>query len=196
MLEPRALIFDFDGTLADTMPIHFEAWQATMSPYGITFTEERFYALGGTPTDKIIALLAGEANIVIDVARAAHEKEMAFAERLTEIQAIEPVRSIAEAHRGHIPMAVATGGFRWVVEKSLDYLAMADWFDALVTAEDVSGHKPEPDVFLEAARRIGVAPAHCRAYEDTDIGVEAARRAGMDVVDVRPMYRAWRQSVA
>ncbi|MBI1370336.1 MAG: HAD-IA family hydrolase [Planctomycetes bacterium] len=182
------LIFDCDGTLADTMPAHFLAWNTTLHRYNLHLPEDRFYSLGGVPTNKIVAMLADEAGLSLDVEAVAHEKELAFHEALHEIGCIEPVVAIAAEHRGKLPMAVATGSLRWSAERMLKHLNILDWFDALVCADDVTRHKPEPDVFLEAARRIGVAPQRACAYEDTDLGIEAARRAGMDCVDVRTMY--------
>lgn len=181
-----ALIFDCDGTLADTMPIHFRAWTAILGRVGIPFPETRFYQLGGMPTARIIRLLAEEhAVTVADVDAMVWEKEAAFLELLVEVQPIEPVFRVANSHRGKLPMAVASGGYRDVVGKTLDRIGVRDWFAAVVCAEDTPRHKPDPDVFLEAARRLGVASARCVVFEDTDIGLEAARRAGMAGIDIR-----------
>lgn len=181
-----ALVFDCDGTLADTMPTHFRAWTATLTRYGIPFPEARFYALGGVPTAQIIRLLAEETGVpVADVDAVVREKESAFLDFLADVRAVEPVFRVAEAHRGHLPMAVASGGYRDVVTKTLAGIGVLDWFAAVVCAEDTPRHKPEPDVFLEATRRLGADPRRCVAFEDTDIGLEAARRAGMAAVDVR-----------
>lgn len=188
-MQFEALIFDCDGTLADTMPAHFVAWRATMVKYGIHFTEDRHYQLGGVPTQQIIEMLAEEAMIRLDAVAIAHEKEMLFHASLHEIRAIEAVVAIAKEHHGRLPLAVATGSMRWSAERVLRHIGVWDMFDALVGSDDVTKFKPEPDVYLEAARRLGVRPEKCRAFEDTDLGIESARRAGMDVVDVRPMYQ-------
>jgi beta-phosphoglucomutase-like phosphatase (HAD superfamily) len=183
------LIFDCDGTLADTMPIHYKAWIALLSQHGIHFTEERFYSLGGMPTSKIVRLLADECGIeVIDVDLMVRTKETTFLTLLNQVQAITPVTTIAKAQRGKLPMAVASGGYRRVVELTLRHIGIHDWFDATVCAEDTHRHKPEPDVFIEAARRLRIQPEHCAVFEDTDIGLEAARRAGSLAIDVRPWY--------
>jgi beta-phosphoglucomutase family hydrolase len=181
------LIFDCDGTLADTMPIHYLAWEAVLGDVGIPFTQERFYQLGGMPTAKIIRLLSEESGVpVSDVDGMTHAKEAAFLERLHHVTPLDVVVGIAASHRGKLPMAVASGGYRAVIHRTLDALTLTDWFDAMVCAEDTTNHKPEPDVFLEAARRLKVAdPTRCVVFEDTDIGLEAARRAGMTGVDVR-----------
>jgi HAD superfamily hydrolase (TIGR01549 family) len=182
-----ALIFDCDGTLADTMPIHFRAWTAMLGRHGIPFSEVRFYQLGGMPTSKIIRLLSEETGVrVADVDAMVHEKETQFLEYLGDVRPVDAVFRIAARFRGEVPMAVASGGYRDVVKQTLDVIGVGDWFGALVCAEDTPRHKPEPDVFLEAARRLGVESSRCVVFEDTDIGLEAARRAGMAGVDVRP----------
>jgi HAD superfamily hydrolase (TIGR01509 family) len=181
-----ALIFDCDGTLADTMPTHYRAWTTVLGRHGIPFSEDRFYRLGGMPTAQIIRLLADEHGVVVgDLEAMVWEKEEAFLGLLDEVTPVEPVLQVAAAHRGRLPMAVASGGYRSVIRRTLDALGVADWFAALVCAEDTARHKPEPDVFLEAARRLGAGPAGCVVFEDTDIGLEAARRAGMTGIDVR-----------
>lgn len=182
-----ALIFDCDGTLADTMPIHYRAWTAMLGRYGIAFPEDRFYQLGGVPTASIIRLLSDEQHVYVsDVDALTHEKESAFLDLLADVRPVGPVYRIAETYRGKLPMAVASGGYREVVLRTLEAIGVTDWFGAVVAAEDTARHKPDPDVFLEAAKRLGVGPAGCMVFEDTDIGLEAARRAGMHRVDVRP----------
>ena len=184
----KAIIFDCDGTLVDSMPVHFVAWHETMERYGISFSEDRFYSLGGVPSDRIVEMLASEQGITLDVIAVAHEKEQAFLDRIEWLVPIEAVVEIVRQNRGIKPIAVASGGFRSIIQKQLLQIAMHDWFDAVVTAEDTAKHKPEPDVFLEAARRLGTAAEHCVVFEDADLGVEAARRAGMHCIDVRTFF--------
>ncbi len=210
----QALIFDCDGTLADTMPAHYQAWLEVLRPHGIDFPEDRFYAMGGMPTDKIVVELCGEAGksffwepatgsqtlprrcaageagglpTRIDVNALVRDKALAFERKIGEVRPVEKVVEVARAQRGKGPMAVASGGQRRMVEKTLAQIGVLDWFPVVVTAEDTRQHKPAPDVFLEAARRLGVEPAACIVYEDTDLGLQAARRAGMRWVDVRRM---------
>ncbi len=188
-----ALIFDCDGTLADTMPAHYRAWLAMLRRYGIPFPEERFYALGGMPTAQIIRLLAAEAGVAVpeeEIPRMVAEKENGFLDHLREVRLIGPVAHIAAAYRGRLPLAIASGGYRRTIIKTLEHLQVLDWFDVVVTAEDTVRHKPEPDVYLEAARRLNVPADKCVVFEDTDIGLEAARRAAMTAIDIRPWRAA------
>ncbi len=187
-MEIQALIFDNDGTLVDTMPAHFIAWQRSLARHGIQLSEERFYTLGGTPPWRIAKLLAEEQGVEVDVAEVAADKVDEFLRLLDMVRPIEPVIEIARAHRGKLPLAVASGTTRPVLDRVHRRLGLAGWFDAIVTSEDTARHKPDPDVFLEAARRLDVPPDACRVYEDSDLGIEAARRAGMSVVDVRSLH--------
>jgi beta-phosphoglucomutase family hydrolase len=184
----RGIIFDCDGTLADTMPAHYEAWVATLERYDLRMSEDRFYALGGWPTRRVAELLAGEAARTIDVGRLSREKETRFEGMLHLIRPIEPVLEVVRRYRGKLPLAVATGAVRPICEQILRQIGIGDCFDTIVSSEDVEHHKPAPDIFLEAARRLGVAPATCRVYEDTDPGIEAAHRAGMEYIDVRSFH--------
>jgi len=181
------LIFDCDGTLTDSMPIHYVAWVKAMNRYGINFPETRFYELGGVPTAKIIELLAGEQGIIVDVEKAGQEKEDFFLANLNDVTANAPVCDIAKNHHGKMPMAVASGGSQAIVRDQLVSIQMVDFFHSIVGAEDTKLHKPHPDVFLEAAKRISIKPNECLVFEDTDIGIQAACRAGMDYIDVRKL---------
>jgi HAD superfamily hydrolase (TIGR01509 family) len=187
----QAFIFDLDGTLADTMPAHFVAWTQIASRYGLNFPEDEFYMLGGKPTVWIAGMLATRAGVDADPARIAKEKEQAFADGLSDPSIIQPIPAVIEIARQRMtegPMAIASGGTRALVDRTLGIIGIGSWFQAVLSAEDTVRHKPEPDVFLEAARRLGVPPSACTVYEDTDIGLEAARRAKMQGVDVRPLY--------
>ncbi|MEZ5216409.1 MAG: HAD-IA family hydrolase [Ilumatobacteraceae bacterium] len=186
-----ALIFDCDGTLADTMPVHYRSWTWMLDQHGIPFPIEKFYGYAGMPTDRIIGLLAEAAGVEVhDIPAMTLRKETHYLESIDAVVPIGPVVEIASSYRGRLPMAVASGGERYIVERTLTAIGTIDWFDALVGAEDTERHKPEPDVFLEAARRLGVEPAGCVVFEDSDLGLVAAERAGMVGVDVRPWYRS------
>ncbi len=189
-----AILFDCDGTLADTMPAHYRAWLHVTGAHGIAFDEDRFYALGGRPTRDIVATLAGEAGIAIDVEHAVELKEATFLAQLDRVEAIDPVVDVVLRSRGRIPLAVVTGGHRAVCVRILEHVGIADAFATIVASEDTTRHKPEPEPFLEAARRLGARPERCVVWEDSDLGIEAARRAGMDWIDVRSFHTPRRVS--
>jgi beta-phosphoglucomutase family hydrolase len=187
LIQPQALIFDCDGTLADTMPLHWRAWQKVSRRHGLDFSEERFYELGGVPARDILKMLCAEQNRSMDPLAAAKEKEAAYIAYLPEVRIIEPIVKIARENAGKVPMAVASGGIQSHINQVLEHLGLRQLFQAVVTSEDVKRQKPAPDIYLEAARRLGVPPRFCRAYEDTDLGLRAIRAAGMEAVDVRPL---------
>ena len=143
--------------------------------------------MGGVPSRDILKLLRDEQGLDIDPLALAHEKEEEYLRIMHECTAIDEIVEIARQHHGKIPMAVASGGIQRIICSVLEKLEIRDLFDAVVTSEMVKNQKPAPDIFLEAARRIGVEPSRCRAYEDTDLGMTAIRAAGMEAVDVRTM---------
>jgi len=181
----QGLIFDCDGTLTDSMPLHYVAWRDTMAAYGVVFTEERFYSMGGMPSEKIIAILSEEQQRTVDATEASEAKEQAFIDRIHHLKARRDVVYLAETHRDRLAMSVASGGIRPVVQRQLTVIGVIDWFPIVVTSEDTQRHKPDPDVFLLAAERMGVAADRCLVLEDSPLGLEAARRASMDCIDVR-----------
>lgn len=187
----EGLVFDLDGTLADTMPAHFNAWSTTLGRYGINFPEDRFYALGGVPALNILEMLAEEQGVQIDTEAVADEKEVLFDELLADVRPVYEVKAIAARYRAHMPMAIATGSPMWVAEKLLGALGMRDWFSAVVTADCIQNPKPAPDTYLKAAHMIGVDPRRCHAFEDTTLGIEAAISAGMAVVDVNTLRKSF-----
>lgn len=185
MRDIKGIIFDCDGTLADTMPLHWLAWQTVTAKHGLHFPEDRFYSLGGVPSRDIFKMLCQEQGKNLDCIALSNEKESAYLPFLSEVKEIDVVVAVARANHGKLPMAVASGGQKHIIEQVLEHLKIRHFFDEVVTSEDVKNQKPAPDIFLEAARRIGVPPENCRGYEDTDLGMEAIRSAGMDAVDVR-----------
>jgi len=184
---PEAIIFDCDGTLADTMPLHYRAWQVITSRHQIHLPEDRFYALGGVPSRDILKMLSQEQGIAIDHLAVAREKEAEYLPLIAQVEPINTVVGIARANYGKIPLAVASGGTRRIIEQVLEHLGIRHLFKAIVTSEDVVNQKPAPDIFLAAAHQIGARPERCRAYEDTDLGMQAIRAAGMEAVDVRKL---------
>ena len=185
LMQIKGLVFDCDGTLADTMPLHWRAWQIVTHRHELHFPMDRFYSLGGVPSRDIVKLLATEQGRTLDYLAVAHEKEQVYLPLMAQVRPIEAVAAIARANYGKIPMAVASGGTQPIITAVLEQLNLRHLFGAIVTNEMIQNQKPAPDIFLEAARRIGVAPEFCRGYEDTDLGLQAVRSAGMDAVDVR-----------
>lgn len=179
-------IFDLDGTLIDTMPLHYRAWDAAMKSAGLTVTldEELFYSLGGVPTRQVAERIAQHYGLTIDVDRVFHEKETLFMEIQQDARLIAPTVAFArEAAKTH-PMAIASGGPRDVVKRSLELSGLAPLFRVVVTADDVVHGKPSPDMFLLAAKLLGVEPARCLVFEDAEPGIKGAVAAGMQYVRV------------
>lgn len=180
----RAYLFDCDGTIVDSMPLHYVAWKKALAEWNCTFEEELFYAWGGRPVRDIIASLNDMHGLNMPVDAVAHRKEALYHDQLPQLQAIDEVVAHIEAQHGRIPLAVVSGSRRSSVVGSLSALSLLDKFDTLVCAEDYKNGKPAPDAFLLAAKRLGVPPVSCLVFEDTDMGIEAATAAGMASVRV------------
>lgn len=178
----HAFIFDCDGTLADTMPTHFKAWQIALGKAANDFPEAMFYELGGVPTSRVVEILNERHGYNLPVDETVAHKEGLFLEMSVEIAAIEPVVALAREYHGRKPLAVASGGHHRIVMNTLRALGIANLFDAIVCSEDYSRGKPHPDPFLEAARRLNVAAENCLVFEDTATGAQAAAAAGMACV--------------
>jgi beta-phosphoglucomutase family hydrolase len=184
--EFAGYIFDLDGTLIDTMPLHYRAWDAAMRSAGLTgkLDEDLFYSLGGVPTVRVAELIGQHYKMEIDPQKVFHEKEALFLELQADARLIQPVAEFArQAERTH-PLAIASGGTRDIVNRSLELAGLASLFRVVVTADDVVHGKPAPDMFLLAARLLGVEPAKCLVFEDAEPGIKGALAAGMQVVRV------------
>ena len=188
----KAYLFDCDGTIVDSMPLHFVAWTKALAEYGCTsFPEDLFYAWGGLPVTAVVENLSKRDGLTIPIDEFAHRKESLYYELIHELQAVPEV--LEEIHRTHgtIPVAVVSGSTRESVVKSLETLGILDLFQTLVCAGDYARSKPAPDPFLLAAERLGVAPKDCLVFEDADIGIQAATAAGMQSVRIlQPLERA------
>lgn len=178
-----ALLFDCDGTLADTMPIHYRAWRTTLDPLGIDFPQVTFDAWGGTPAREIVARLALSHGLKLDAHAVAEEKESLYLTMLDRVERIEAVCAVAEeaAREGRV-VACVSGGRRAIVEHTLDLIGVRPLMQAVIGAEDYARGKPNPDPFLAAAHRLGVDPMRCLVFEDTGTGEQAAHAAGMECV--------------
>lgn len=188
--DAGGLVFDCDGTIADTMPLHYRAWVAALAEHGAELPEAMFYELAGVPTEGIVRILNDRHGHAMPPGETGQRKDGLFEAMMAEVTPIEPVVAIARRYAGRLPMAVASGGVRPIVVRTLEALGLMDLFPVIVTAEDVVHGKPAPDIFLEAARRLGVPPERCVGFEDGELGLQSARAAGMVAIDVRPAYRA------
>lgn len=181
----KALIFDIDGTLADSMPLHLQAWQYAADQHGFVYDETFFLSVAGMSTVKIVEKLAKERGLNLVPQDVAASKRYYFEARMDKVQPITPVVEILKAYAGKLPIAAGTGGTRKNAEKVLEIIGVSHLIEILVTSDDVEHPKPAPDTFLQCAARLGADPAYCQVYEDGDYGIQAAQKAGMMVTDVR-----------
>jgi HAD superfamily hydrolase (TIGR01509 family) len=187
----RAYLFDCDGTIADSMPLHYIAWSKALGEYGCTFDEQLFYSWGGKPAVEIITDLNKMQNLNMPPEALAEHKENLYFALLPQLQPIPEVVDIIQTEHGRIPFAVVSGGRRNSVTNSLTTLGLLDKFETIVGAEDYKNSKPAPDAYLLAASRLGVAPGDCLVFEDTDMGIKAATAAGMASVKIAsPLERS------
>lgn len=180
----RAYLLDCDGTIVDSMPLHYQAWKKSLAEYGCVYDEKLFYEWGGRPIREIIRLLNEMQGLDMPVEQVAERKEALYHELVPTVQPIPEVVEHIDLQHGRIPLAVVSGSRRSSVLASLGAVGLLDKFDTLVCAEDYKRGKPAPDAFLLAAERLGVPPADCLVFEDTDLGIEAATAAGMVSVKV------------
>jgi HAD superfamily hydrolase (TIGR01509 family) len=182
--EFKAYLFDCDGTIADSMPLHYLAWSKALAEHGCELSEELFYAWGGMPTAEIVATLNARQGLSMVVEEVCERKENLYYELLPGLKAVPEVLEHIERAHGRIPFAVVSGGTRDSVVQSLTALGLMERFETLVCAGEYVRGKPDPEPFLLAARKLGVAPEACLVFEDTDLGIAAARAAGMGWVRV------------
>ena len=185
----QGLIFDFDGTLVDSMPAHLLSWKAAFSAFGMAFSERFFYDNAGLSLIGVVEAYNREMRTNLppaDLVALKNTKHTAF---LDEIRAIPQVLEVVERYHGVLKMAVATGSTRNVTEPLMARLNLRGYFDAVIYGEDVENGKPHPDSFLKAARAMNVPPQTCEVFEDGDPGLEGAKRAGMKATDIRPWLR-------
>ncbi|MBB5341627.1 HAD family hydrolase [Tunturiibacter gelidoferens] len=180
----KAYLFDCDGTIVNSMPLHYVAWKRVLAEWNCEFGEQTFYAWGGMPVAEIIATLNVRDGLAMPVEEVAKRKEALYFEILPELKAVPEVLEHIEFSHGHIPFAVVSGSTRDSVTASLEVLGLLDKFETLVCAGDYEQSKPDPEPFLLAAKRLGVKPEDCLVFEDTEMGIQAATAAGMASVKV------------
>jgi HAD superfamily hydrolase (TIGR01509 family) len=186
----RAYLFDCDGTIVNSMPLHYTAWTTILADHGCHYPEELFYSWGGRPVSEIIASLNDMHGISMPVDKVMARKEALYEELVHQLEPIPEVLEHIHHSHGQIPFAVVSGGTRASVTRSLTTLGILDKFETLVCAGDYTHGKPHPEPFLIAAQRLGVAPEACLVFEDTDLGIQSATAAGMASVRIlQPLER-------
>lgn len=185
----EALIFDCDGTLADTFAAHYRAFREALAPYQVEFTAAFYAARLGLSRNLMLAALEAETGIAIDDDDIRMRSPDMFVSHAHVIRPITVTNDLVRQHKGKLKLAVASAAQRRMVDTSLKTIGLIDLFDTIVTIEDVATGKPAPDLFLKAAANLGIAPERCHVFEDSNEGIQAAHRAGMAVTDVRPFYQ-------
>ncbi len=190
-LEPLdrhvGLIFDWDGTLADSQAVAFAAMAEALTHHGADLHQEWFDARTGISTDEMVSLVGQLQGLELDIPAVVGHRNEAYLARLHQVGEVALVTATLRKHHGTRPLALATGNTRDAVTRTARALGLLSYFDVVVTREDAERGKPAPEIFLTAARRLGLSPSRCLVYEDSDEGMEAAKAAGMDAIDVRAL---------
>jgi len=186
--KAKGLIFDLDGTLADTMPIHFWAYKNILVRFGIEFTPELFATLAGVPAVGTIIKLNEKFGTNMDPEEIGHFKELEYEKIMYKMKPVDSVVELAKEYHGRLPMSIGTGGYKRLAWKTVDIIGIRDYFDILVSAEEVVHAKPHPETFLKCAEQMGVDPEYCQVFEDGDPGIIAAQAAGMMTTLVTDFY--------
>lgn len=179
-----AYLFDLDGTIADSMPLHLISWQQAVREHGGDFPEELFWAWGGIPLPRTVEMLNERFGYHLSAPEVVHRKEQLYLQMLDQVRPIASVAAHISAQHGRIPMAVVSGSPRLSIERTLKALHLENCFNVIVGAEDYTHGKPDPEPFLTAAHKLNVAPSECLVFEDADAGIQAAEAAGMTWVRV------------
>ena len=177
-----ALIFDMDGTLVDSMPRHLDAWEATSAEFGLPFDRAQLNEYGGIPTRKIVAILAEQHGLDIDAEAFTRRKVALYMEHIQQVSVFPAMWELVRRCHGKVPMGIGTGSPRNQAESILKSTGLDAYIQVVVSADDVVNHKPHPDTFLQVAEQLGANPANCLVFEDTQIGLQAGRAAGMETV--------------
>jgi HAD superfamily hydrolase (TIGR01509 family) len=190
----KALIFDLDGTLSDSLPLHVANWNWLGRKYGFTFDLQIVHEMTGMPTIMFARRIVEDYMINATPEEIVELKQKLFRHSAHNLKPVKQVVDIVRRFYGQLPMAIGTGASRRSTEVQLLSLNIGHYFETVVTADDVSRHKPDPETFIRCAELMGVEPKFCQVFEDGILGLEAAEKAGMIVTDVRPFinYGDWK----
>jgi len=186
--ETKGLIFDLDGTIADTMPIHYISWKKTVARYGVNLSQKIFYSLAGVPAYETVNELNKMFSVKMDAGKVSVEKEQEYESNMSMAKPIEPAVRLIHKYAGKLPFSIGTGTGRIIAEKTLELIGLASYFPVVVTSEDVKNCKPNPETFLLCAKLMKVEPSQCQVFEDSELGFKAARKAGMMMTDIKKYY--------
>ena len=175
----EAFLFDLDGTVADSMPLHYRSWNEAMAAYGAVFPPDLFDAMAGTPFDKTVELLNAKLGYALPIAEVVRRKEATYRALASSMKAVPSVLEVIDAHFERVPFAIVSGSPRASIESTLATLKLRDRFQVIVGAEDYVHGKPDPEPFLLAAKLLNVAPEKCLVFEDAPQGIAAAKAAHM-----------------
>ncbi len=181
----EALIFDIDGTLVDTMPTHYKASQIACQKLGFDFPLQFFIDNAGRPTLSVFEDLIKEKGLSIDGRELGIKKESILESLINEFSPMPIIADTALHYFNKLPMALGTGGTSLIAKKTIEEVNMQQYFDVVVTADDVEFHKPHPETFLKCAEQMGISPDKCLVFEDGEPGIIAAKKAGMEYIDIR-----------
>ncbi|MGK3945178.1 HAD family phosphatase [Streptomyces sp. RP5T] len=192
-LSPRGatcLLFDWDGTLVDSQTANYRAMAKALATEGIDLEQQWFDGRTGLSSAEMIASFVSERSLRLarPIPELVAERDRHFLSIAHTVRPHPCIRDVVDYAAGRIPMAIASGSTRSMIEATLPHQPFHDAFDLIITRDDVARGKPAPDIFLTAARRLRVAPRDCLVYEDSDEGIAAAEAAAMPAIDIRP-YR-------
>lgn len=187
--QAKALIFDLDGTIADTMQSHFVSWRKAILPHGINFDAQLFTKLTGMPRRATIEKLNEMFGTNMNPETVGEVKSSHFETLVHLTKEIKVVTDVVKKYHGKLPMAIGTGSHKEGAFKTLHVIGLTDYFDAVVTSDDVTHFKPHPETFLKCAELMQIDPKDCVVFEDGVLGMDAAEEAGMMVIDINKYYQ-------
>jgi beta-phosphoglucomutase family hydrolase len=187
--QAKALIFDLDGTIANTMPNHFVSWRKAVVPYGIDFNASLFMQLTGMPRTATIEKLNEMFGTKMNPEIVGKVKEGHFKTLVNLTKEIEVVTDVIRKYHNILPMSIGTGSTKNGAKKTMEVIGLENYFDIVITADDIINHKPHPETFLKCAQLMGIKPKDCVVFEDGILGMNAAEEAGMMVIDVNDYFK-------